>query len=203
MKVGAGSLALGELIGAAFFITSVVAGSMAIVKPFKVSRKSFLRDAIFFSGAVAFSVGLLAHGEIALLETSGMITYYIIYVIVVATWYWRKFAIKRRSEATTIQPYQLPDEQLSEAQNDEATIAHEGTELLGNVCDLETAGEEYPEMEQGYAGVQHQMRLLLPPIDGARIPLHRSHSNIRPSLLAALEVRPKHMRLMIVPLHVV
>src|SRR5277367_276590 len=68
MKVGSGSLAFGELVGAAFFITTVVSGSMAIVNPFKVSRKSFLRDVTFFAGAVGFSVGLLADGKITTWE---------------------------------------------------------------------------------------------------------------------------------------
>ncbi|KAL9043645.1 MAG: hypothetical protein Q9214_003173 [Letrouitia sp. 1 TL-2023] len=44
MKSHSGSLAIGELIGAAGFITAVVAGSMALVRPFKVARKSFVRD---------------------------------------------------------------------------------------------------------------------------------------------------------------
>ncbi|KAA8576829.1 hypothetical protein EYC84_006876 [Monilinia fructicola] len=38
-----GSLAVGELIGAAGFITAVVAGSMALVREFKVGKKTFVR----------------------------------------------------------------------------------------------------------------------------------------------------------------
>src|SRR5204863_4805898 len=100
MKAGSGSLAIGELIGAAFFITTVVVGSMAIVNPFKVSRKSFIRDVLFFAGAVAFSVGLLADGKITTWESSWMIGYYIIYVgvVVMATWYWGKRSKQRRTE---------------------------------------------------------------------------------------------------------
>src|SRR5271170_5024154 len=139
MKVGSGSLAIGELIGAAFFITSVVAGSMAIVNPFKVSRKSFVRDAIFFAGAVAFSVGLLADGKITTWETSMMIAYYIVYVVVVvmATWYWGKRSRKRRTESRARHHYHRPDEETMEPEDDEATTAHEGTGLIGDVRDLE------------------------------------------------------------------
>ncbi|RAL63490.1 hypothetical protein DID88_003910 [Monilinia fructigena] len=44
-----GSLAVGELIGAAGFITAVVAGSMALVREFKVGKKTFVRDIGFFN----------------------------------------------------------------------------------------------------------------------------------------------------------
>jgi len=191
MRVGSGSLAVGELIGAALFITSVVAGSMAIVNPFKVSRKSFLRDALFFAGAVAFSVGLLADGRITTWETSGMVGYYIIYVgvVVMATWYWGKRSKRRRRESRARFHYQRPDEEATEVEDDEATTVHEGTLLIGDVRDLENdVDEDDAEMEEGYADLQHQMSLVRPTLYGTRMPSHHSHSNIRPSLFGALEV---------------
>jgi solute carrier family 24 (sodium/potassium/calcium exchanger), member 6 len=193
MRVGSGSLAIGELIGAAFFITSVVSGSMAIVRPFKVSRKSFLRDVIFFSGAVAFSVGLLADGKITTWETSCMIAYYVVYVLVVvmATWYWGKRSKRRRTESRARHHYHRPDEEIDEIEDDEATTADEASGLLGDVRDLEDAVEEEEEdaeMEQGYASLQHRMSLVRPTFDGTRMPSHHTHSNIRPSLFGALEV---------------
>jgi sodium/potassium/calcium exchanger 6 len=191
MRVGSGSLAIGELIGAAFFITSVVSGSMAIVRPFKVSRKSFLRDVIFFAGAVAFSVGLLADGKITTWETSCMIAYYITYVLVVvmATWYWGKRSKKRRTESRARHEYTGPDEETTEVEDDEPTTANEGTGLLGDIRDLELGVEEEDdEMEQQYADLQHRMSLVRPTMDGTRMPSHHNHSNIRPSLFGALEV---------------
>ena len=59
-KSHSGSLAVGELIGAAAFITSVIAGTMALIRPFKVSKRLFLRDVAFFIVAVAFSMIFLA-----------------------------------------------------------------------------------------------------------------------------------------------
>ncbi|CAJ0842691.1 18033_t:CDS:10 [Entrophospora sp. SA101] len=44
MTHGSGSLAIGELIGAASFITSVVAGSMAVISPFLVVGTWYVRD---------------------------------------------------------------------------------------------------------------------------------------------------------------
>ena len=190
MRVGSGSLAIGELIGAAFFITSVVSGSMAIVKPFTVSRKSFLRDVSFFAGAVAFSVGLLADGKISVWQTSFMIAYYIIYVVVVvmATWYWGKRSRKRRTESRARRHYQRPEEEVPEVEDDEVTTARESAALMGDVRDLENAMEdEDEEMEQHYAALQHRMSLVRPTIERTRMPAHHNHSNIRPSLFGALE----------------
>jgi sodium/potassium/calcium exchanger 6 len=197
MRVGSGSLAIGELIGAAFFIVSVVSGSMAIVRPFKVSRKSFVRDALFFAGAVGFSVFLLAGGKVTTWETSCMIAYYVIYVIVVvmATWYWGKRSKRRRAESRARHHYYRPDEEAAEVDDDdEATTAHEGSGLLGDVRDLERDLEiliddvdEDPEMEQRYADIQHRMSIIRSPAIEPRMPSH-IHSNIRPSLFGALEV---------------
>ena len=193
MRVGSGSLAIGELTGAAFFITSVVAGSMAIVNPFKVSRKSFLRDAVFFSGAVAFSVGLLADGKITTWETSAMIAYYVLYVmvVVIATWYWLKRSRRRRQESRARLNFARPGEEGVQEEDDEGRAAGEATALIADVGDLENAieeedgDEERLEMEE-YAGIQHRMSIVRSPLE-FRVPSH-VHANIRPSLLGALEV---------------
>jgi solute carrier family 24 (sodium/potassium/calcium exchanger), member 6 len=193
MRVGSGSLAIGELIGAAFFITSVVAGSMAIVNPFKVSRKSFLRDAIFFSGAVGFSVCLLADGKITTWETSAMIAYYVLYVVLVvmATWYWRKRSNRRRQESRARFNFARPEEERVEEDDEEGPTAQESTALIGDVRDLENAiddeGEDEPELEQEYANIQHRMSIVRPTFE-TRLSSHHIHSNIRPSLFGALEV---------------
>ncbi|KAK6204482.1 Sodium/calcium exchanger protein-domain-containing protein [Scheffersomyces amazonensis] len=48
MSLDSGSLAISELFGASLFITTIVIGSMAIVHPFKVPHRSFLRDVGFY-----------------------------------------------------------------------------------------------------------------------------------------------------------
>ncbi|KAI0842900.1 hypothetical protein F5Y06DRAFT_76019 [Hypoxylon sp. FL0890] len=93
MSSNSGSMAVGELIGAAGFITSVVAGSMALVREFKVSRKTFVRDICFFIAAVGFAMGFLADGKLHLWECFAMIAFYFFYVIVVVGWH---AFIKRR-----------------------------------------------------------------------------------------------------------
>ncbi|KAI1447740.1 hypothetical protein F5Y02DRAFT_353221 [Annulohypoxylon stygium] len=93
MSSNSGSMAIGELIGAAGFITSVVAGSMALVREFRVSRKTFVRDICFFIAAVSFAMGFLADGYLHLWECASMIAFYIFYVIVVVGWH---AVVKRR-----------------------------------------------------------------------------------------------------------
>ena len=80
MSSHSGSLAVGELIGAASFITAVVAGSMAIVEPFTVARKSFVRDVGFFIVATSFSMVFLADGKLCPWECAVMVCSYICYV---------------------------------------------------------------------------------------------------------------------------
>ena len=92
LKAGSGSLAIGELIGAASFICSIVAGSMVLVKPFKVQRFNFFRDVGFFTLAVAFSIIILRDGRIHAWEANTMIALYFCYVALVAvgSWYRRR-----------------------------------------------------------------------------------------------------------------
>ncbi|KAG8706798.1 hypothetical protein FRC09_002195 [Ceratobasidium sp. 395] len=89
MRAGSGSLAIGELLGAASFIVSVVAGSMPLVKPFRVNPGSFIRDVGFFTLAVACILAILIDGEIHAWEAVAMVGLYFVYVSVVVggTWW--------------------------------------------------------------------------------------------------------------------
>lgn len=98
MSSGSGSLALGELFGAATFITAVVAGSMALIKPFRVSRKSFVRDVGFFVVAASFSMVFLADGKLQLWESLAMVGFYLFYVVFVVLWHWWIARRRRRRE---------------------------------------------------------------------------------------------------------
>ncbi|CAO3634324.1 unnamed protein product [Cunninghamella blakesleeana] len=89
-----GSLALGELIGAAAFIVSVVAGSMCAIKPFRAKRHSFLRDVTFFTLAILLVLGIVSDGLIHSYEAILLIVFYIIYVIFVVG---GNYFMKRRS----------------------------------------------------------------------------------------------------------
>ncbi|KJR89428.1 uncharacterized protein SPSK_06062 [Sporothrix schenckii 1099-18] len=96
MGSNSGSMAVGELIGAAGFITGVVAGSMALVREFKVSRRTFVRDIAFFIMSVAFSMVFLADGKLMLWECCVMIGFYLFYVLTVVGWHWVSTRRKRQ-----------------------------------------------------------------------------------------------------------
>jgi sodium/potassium/calcium exchanger 6 len=88
MRAGSGSLAIGELLGAASFIVSVVAGSMPLVRPFRVNPGSFVRDVGFFTLSVACILVILIDGEIHAWEALAMVGLYLVYVCVVVGGSW-------------------------------------------------------------------------------------------------------------------
>lgn len=98
LRSNSGSLAIGELLGAASFITSVVAGTMALITPFRVQRRTFLRDVGFFTVAVTLTLCILYDQHIHLWEALLMVGLYVIYVLFVAvgSWWENRQADKKR-----------------------------------------------------------------------------------------------------------
>ncbi|XP_044052774.1 mitochondrial sodium/calcium exchanger protein isoform X2 [Siniperca chuatsi] len=76
-------LAVGALFGAGIFVTTVVAGSVALVKPFAVASRPFLRDVIFYMVAVFWTFLMLYRGTTTLRETLGYLGLYVVYVLIV------------------------------------------------------------------------------------------------------------------------
>jgi len=200
MKIDSGSLAVGELIGAACFITAAVAGSMAIVRPFRVGRKSFVRDVSFFLIAVVFGLFFLADGKIRMWECIVMIVFYLCYVVFVIGWHWiagwKKH--KRRKEQHTREHYTAPEEEqlLRHDEDDEdagvggggpqdyLSAGHDFRALESATAD----GEDEDEQEhRDYAELSSNMRVSRPGLD-RRLTSVTQHS-IRPSLVGALEFR--------------
>ncbi|KAF8149845.1 Sodium/calcium exchanger protein-domain-containing protein [Crassisporium funariophilum] len=116
MRADSGSLAIGELLGAATFIVSCVVGSMCIIKPFKVHRGPFLRDVGFFAVAVILMLCTLWDGKISSWEAGTLVGMYVGYVLVVvfASWWDRRQERKRHmvalirdeyAEEPVFQPY--------------------------------------------------------------------------------------------------
>ncbi|KAI9313691.1 Sodium/calcium exchanger protein-domain-containing protein [Dichotomocladium elegans] len=83
MNSGSGSLAIGELIGAAFFIVAVVSGTMGIIRPFQSKRITFMRDATFLTGAIMMITWIVYHQRIYWFHGVALVAYYLIYVSVV------------------------------------------------------------------------------------------------------------------------
>ncbi|KAF1805981.1 Sodium/calcium exchanger protein-domain-containing protein [Mucor lusitanicus] len=83
MDSGAGSMAIGELIGAAFFIVAIVSGCMGIIRPFQSQKITFTRDASFLTGAVAIMTWIVYHQQIHWHHSVILIGYYLCYVTAV------------------------------------------------------------------------------------------------------------------------
>lgn len=203
MSSHSGSLAVGELIGAAGFITAVVAGSMALVREFKVGKKTFVRDVGFFIVAASFSMVFLADGALHLWECAVMVGFYIFYVVIVVVWHWYLGQRRKRRErdaAARGQYLATANEELEvleEDGDDEDAPAGErryrdvedfealergGSPLLGPRADDESDdGDEGRHLAVEMAS---SMRVTRPP--GTR---RNTITPIRPSLVGALEFR--------------
>ncbi|KAK0204795.1 Sodium/calcium exchanger protein-domain-containing protein [Desarmillaria ectypa] len=121
MRANSGSLAIGELLGAASFIVSCVVGSMCIIKPFEVNRGHFLRDVGFFTVAVSLLLVILWDGHIRLWEAAIMIVLYLVYVIyvVVGTWWGRRRSMQRLNETLARSEYADDETQQQEPYRDD------------------------------------------------------------------------------------
>ncbi|RMZ78220.1 hypothetical protein DV738_g4027, partial [Chaetothyriales sp. CBS 135597] len=204
MSTHSGSLAVGELIGAAAFISSVVAGSMAVTKPFQVARKSFVRDISFFAAAAAFSLVFLADGKLVLWECIAMVAFYLFYVTFVVTWHWlvtKRRRIRLAENSARLQQH-IPDQQELEVpeidDDDEGRPANERSSLLRSV-----SSSSFPTLlESGSAAWQlneieddeTRDRYLAELQSNMRVRHSRNRRNsvitpIRPSLMGALEFR--------------
>ncbi|KAF9155913.1 hypothetical protein BG015_008055 [Linnemannia schmuckeri] len=94
---GSGTLAVGEVVGASSFITSIVIGSMAIVKPFKVSKGPFLRDMIFFTGCIMFILYMVLDRKVTFVQSVVLIAAYVVYVALVVLGNWKQQREESRS----------------------------------------------------------------------------------------------------------
>ena len=203
MRSNSGSLAIGELIGAATFITSVVAGSMALVRPFKVARRSFVRDVGFFIVAVVFSMFMLADGKLHAWESATMVGFYVFYVIMVVTWHWYLAQRRQKTERDLAarSHFHIPENQELEVEetveDDDPGVASESRSLIRGAStedfDLLERAEAVPIWkEEDNEDDETRNRYLAEIRDNMH--LHRpmrSRRNtmnpIRPSLVGALE----------------
>ncbi|XP_072578987.1 mitochondrial sodium/calcium exchanger protein isoform X1 [Vulpes vulpes] len=84
-------LAFGALFGAGVLVTTVVAGGIAILRPFTAASRPFLRDIIFYMVAVFLTFTALYLGRVTLAWALGYLGLYVFYVltVVLCTWIYR------------------------------------------------------------------------------------------------------------------
>lgn len=107
VRAGAGALAVGELVGAALFITLVVVGAVALVRPFAVPRATFARDVAFFAfSVVVFDYFVLYKGAILNAACVALIALYALYVAIVLITQFlrdRRRAVRRSEQRARVQ----------------------------------------------------------------------------------------------------
>lgn len=206
MSSHSGSLAIGELIGAAGFITAVVAGSMALVREFKVGKKTFVRDVGFFIVAASFSMVFLADGRLHMWECCVMVGFYVFYVVIVVVWHWYLGQRRKRRErdatarghylATTNEELEVSEEdhdddedapageRRSRNMEDFGALERGGTPLMGPYTDEESDDGDGDEGRLLATEMASSMRVTRP--SGQR---KNTITPIRPSLVGALEFR--------------
>ncbi|XP_060049023.1 mitochondrial sodium/calcium exchanger protein isoform X3 [Erinaceus europaeus] len=84
-------LALGALFGAGVLVTTVVAGGIALLRPFTAASRPFLRDVSFYLAAVFLTFTALYRGRLTLSWALGYLGLYVFYVVtvVLCTWIYR------------------------------------------------------------------------------------------------------------------
>ncbi|XP_076006970.1 mitochondrial sodium/calcium exchanger protein isoform X2 [Genypterus blacodes] len=121
-------LAVGALFGAGIFVTTVVAGSVALVKPFTVASRPFLRDVIFYMVAVYWTFLILYRGTIALGESLGYLGLYIVYVLTVIVSAYIYNRQKHSVNGSVHNTTQIPEFQSSDSDDDEPCVLNAAVE---------------------------------------------------------------------------
>uniref|UniRef100_A0A8C9MLS8 Mitochondrial sodium/calcium exchanger protein n=1 Tax=Serinus canaria TaxID=9135 RepID=A0A8C9MLS8_SERCA len=117
-------LAIGAIFGAGVFVTTVVAGGIALVKPFTAASRPFLRDVIFYMVAVFLTFVVLYLGRIRLGEALGYLGLYVFYVltVVLCTWIHRR----HRRDGLCPCPLLFPTEMPTDVEEPEPSGTNSG-----------------------------------------------------------------------------
>lgn len=119
---------MGSLFGAGVLVTTVVAGGIAILRPFQAASRPFLRDVSFYMVAVFLTFTACYRGRVTLLWALGCLGLYVFYVltVVLCTWVYRW---QRRQSL----PHSVPGtpELLSEAEENLVTSTISSSDYYG------------------------------------------------------------------------
>ncbi|EKM58406.1 uncharacterized protein PHACADRAFT_117328 [Phanerochaete carnosa HHB-10118-sp] len=131
MRSNSGGLAIGELLGAAAFVTSCVVGSMCIIKPFKVNPAPFLRDVGFFTISIVVMLVVLWDSVLELWEAMCLVGLYLFYVavVVVGSWIERRREKQRRMEEMMRDEYREDTPLIQEPYQDEPPTSSSNLEV--------------------------------------------------------------------------
>ncbi|XP_072456477.1 mitochondrial sodium/calcium exchanger protein isoform X2 [Notamacropus eugenii] len=99
-------LAIGALFGAGVLVTTVVAGGITIIRPFKAASRPFFRDIIFYMVAIVLTFSALYVGKVTLAWSLGYLGLYVFYVftVVLSTWIYRRQSVAAFSHSVPGSP---------------------------------------------------------------------------------------------------
>ncbi|XP_041643086.1 mitochondrial sodium/calcium exchanger protein isoform X1 [Cheilinus undulatus] len=122
-------LAVGALFGAGIFVTTVVAGSVALVKPFTVASRPFLRDVTFYMAGVFWTFFMLYRGTTTLKETLGYLGLYVVYVltVIISAYIYNRQKNSLLSSDQTIPRVPAADFHSSDSSDDDVPCVLEGS----------------------------------------------------------------------------
>nr|CAH8856675.1 unnamed protein product [Trichobilharzia regenti] len=91
-------LGLGFLLGSGLLVNTVTAGLVIFLKPFKMSRRPFLKDTLFYMVAVSWAASILIRRQIYITDAIGFLILYLCYVF--TTWASSTYMRRQRSHGT-------------------------------------------------------------------------------------------------------
>ncbi|KAJ3360088.1 hypothetical protein GGF32_008676 [Allomyces javanicus] len=139
---GAGGLALGELVGAAAFITTMVLGCVAYIAPFTLNKAAFLRDGLFFVGSLLLILIVAFDHAITLAESIALMAYYALYVaVVVAGEWWTARRLRQRRAAKAAHALLVDSGEISD--DDDV-----GAPLIPPALTIETGNDDASDVEE-------------------------------------------------------
>ncbi|KIK17638.1 hypothetical protein PISMIDRAFT_215233 [Pisolithus microcarpus 441] len=192
MRADSGSLAIGELLGAASFIVSCVVGSMCIIRPFKVDPLPFLRDVSFFTVAVIMLLVILRDGLIQAWESAILVLWYVCYALAVVVGSWLERRTKRARRREAIIPGERSDEPITQHYTDEEPYHDEAATVSTDTLAVAAAPPAPMISSSRPPRIGIQTQLPSHPKSRTPSPIHTpSHLTHMPSfsLVGALEFR--------------
>lgn len=76
-------IGVGANVGAGMFVTSIVAGCVAVFSDCVVNRRAFIRDSLFYLVCIIYLICVFFDSRIKLWEALGFIVLYIVYIVFV------------------------------------------------------------------------------------------------------------------------
>jgi Ca2+/Na+ antiporter len=125
MRADKFDIALNEATGSGAFVVMCVVAAVGFVSFAKLTRFSFIRDVMFYFGALLFVFFATFDGEFSLAESGGLMAYYVAYVIIVmlSGRVRRMMAQRREKKAASAGDNAHTDAQGESVRDDTALVA--------------------------------------------------------------------------------